>query len=287
MRQLINYIKRELQACVEDDELATITKALCCEGLGIEEYAWYLRDPVSLTDNQVALLGQAITRLKGGEPLQYVLGTAPFAGLTFNVDSHVLIPRPETAGLVQFVAEERPSRILDMGTGSGCIAIALAHRLPTAEVYACDLSNEALHVAANNAADNQVHITFTPCNLLDADAASTLPKGCDCLVSNPPYIRRVERHFMEERVTGWEPSLALFVPDDDPLLFYRAIARIGQTDVLRPGGQIAVEINQLFGAETCILFSLYGYEEVRLRFDLFGQPRYVTCRKPTSSEPQP
>lgn len=92
---------------------------------------------------------------------------------------------------------------------------------------------------------------------------------------------------MEERVTGWEPSLALFVPDDDPLLFYRAIARIGQTDVLRPGGQIAVEINQLFGAETCILFSLYGYEEVRLRFDLFGQPRYVTCRKPTSSEPQP
>lgn len=287
MRQLINYIKRELQACVEDDELATITKALCCEGLSIEEYAWYLRDPVSLTDNQVALLGQAITRLKGGEPLQYVLGTAPFAGLTFNVDSHVLIPRPETAGLVQFVAEERPSRILDMGTGSGCIAIALAHRLPTAEVYACDLSDEALHVAANNAADNQVHITFTPCNLLDADAASTLPKGCDCLVSNPPYIRRVERHFMEERVTGWEPSLALFVPDDDPLLFYRAIARIGQTDVLRPGGQIAVEINQLFGAETCILFSLYGYEEVRLRFDLFGQPRYVTCRKPISSEPQP
>ena len=272
MRQLINYIKRELQACVEDDELATITKALCCEGLGIKEYAWYLRDPVSLTDNQVALLGQAITRLKGGEPLQYVLGTAPFAGLTFNVDSHVLIPRPETAGLVQFVAEERPSRILDMGTGSGCIAIALAHRLPTAEVYACDLSDEALHAAANNAADNQVHITFTPCNLLDADAASTLPKGCDCLVSNPPYIRRVERHFMEERVTGWEPSLALFVPDDDPLLFYQAIARIGQTDVLRPGGQIAVEINQLFGAETCILFSLYGYEEVRLRFDLFGQP---------------
>lgn len=287
MRQLINYIKRELQACVEDDELATITKALCCEGLGIEEYVWYLRDPVSLTDNQVALLGQAITRLKGGEPLQYVLGTAPFAGLTFNVDSHVLIPRPETAGLVQFVAEERPSRILDMGTGSGCIAIALAHRLPTAKVYACDLSDEALHVAANNAADNQVHITFTPCNLLDADAASTLPKGCDCLVSNPPYIRRVERHFMEERVTGWEPSLALFVPDDDPLLFYRAIARIGQTDVLRPSGQIAVEINQWFGAETCILFSLYGYEEVRLRFDLFGQPRYVTCRKPTSSEPQP
>lgn len=287
MRQLINYIKRELQACVEDDELAAITKALCCEGLGIEEYVWYLRDPVSLTDNQVALLGQAITRLKGGEPLQYVLGTAPFAGLTFNVDSHVLIPRPETAGLVQFVAEERPSRILDMGTGSGCIAIALAHRLPTAEVYACDLSDEALHVAANNAADNQVHITFTPCNLLDADAASTLPKGCDCLVSNPPYIRRVERHFMEERVTGWEPSLALFVPDDDPLLFYRAIARIGQTDVLRPGGQIAVEVNQLFGAETCILFSLYGYEEVRLRFDLFGQPRYVTCRKPISSEPQP
>lgn len=92
---------------------------------------------------------------------------------------------------------------------------------------------------------------------------------------------------MEERVTGWEPSLALFVPDDDPLLFYRAIARIGQTDVLRPGGQIVVEINQLFGAETCILFSLYGYEEVRLRFDLFGQPRYVTCRKPISSEPQP
>lgn len=283
MRELQNTLRRALSPVYAADELSTVVKALCCELLGVSEWAYYLKDPVTLSDAQQRALSDAVQRLRQGEPLQYVLGTSPFAGEELAVDGRVLIPRPETAGLVRLAAQQletmpgAPHRVLDLGTGSGCIAIALARAVPGAAVYGCDVSADALAVAAANAQRSGAGVHFFPFDMLSPTALPAT--GFSCLVSNPPYIRRCERAYMDERVTRWEPPLALFVPDADPLLFYRAVAQLGQTDALLPGGTVCVEINQLYGFETCTLFELYGYRDVRLSYDLFGQPRFVTCRK--------
>ncbi|MBE6292517.1 MAG: peptide chain release factor N(5)-glutamine methyltransferase [Bacteroidales bacterium] len=247
--------------------------------LGISSTAYYLKEEVTLTTEQGTLLQGIIDRLRQGEPLQYIEGKAPFCGMEFAVNSSVLIPRPETAELADWIVCEHATqhpRILDLGTGSGCIAIALSKQLPQATIEACDISAEALTIAKENARMNEAPVSFFTHDMLDL--GTPLPHSYDILVSNPPYIRQSEAADMSIQVTEWEPHTALFVPDDDALRFYRAIAELGQTEALRPGGHIYVEINQALGKETVALFEAYGYQDVELRKDIYGNERMIGVR---------
>lgn len=279
MKQLIDKLQTALSGIYEGHELTAIIRTICCDMLGIGTATYYLKEAVTLTSEQESLLRSITDRLQQGEPLQYIEGKAPFCGMEFAVNSSVLIPRPETAELVDWIAREHATqqpRILDLGTGSGCIAIALSKRLPQAEIEACDISAEALTVAKENARMNEAPVSFFTHDMLDL--GTPLPHSYDILVSNPPYIRQSEAADMSIQVTEWEPHTALFVPDDDALRFYRAIAELGQTKALRPGGHIYVEINQALGKETVALFEAYGYQDVELRKDIYGNERMIGVR---------
>lgn len=279
MKQLIDKLQTSLSGIYEGHELTAIIRTICCDMLGISSTAYYLKEAVTLTTEQGTLLQGIIDRLRQGEPLQYIEGKAPFCGMEFAVNSSVLIPRPETAELVDWIVCEHATqqpRILDLGTGSGCIAIALSKQLPQATIEACDISAEALTVAKENARMNEAPVSFFTHDMLDL--GTPLPHSYDILVSNPPYIRQNEAADMSIQVTEWEPHTALFVPDDDALRFYRAIAELGQTEALRPGGHIYVEINQALGKETVALFEAYGYQDVELRKDIYGNERMIGVR---------
>lgn len=279
MKQLIDKLQTSLSGTYEGHELTAIIRTICCDMLGIDTATYYLKEAVTLTTEQGTLLQGIIDRLRQGEPLQYIEGKAPFCGMEFAVNSSVLIPRPETAELVDWIVCEHATqqpRILDLGTGSGCIAIALSKQLPQATIEACDISAEALTIAKENARMNEAPVSFFTHDMLDL--GTPLPHSYDILVSNPPYIRQSEAADMSIQVTEWEPHTALFVPDDDALRFYRAIAELGQTEALRPGGHIYVEINQALGKETVALFEAYGYQDVELRKDIYGNERMIGVR---------
>lgn len=223
------------------------------------------------------------SRLIQGEPVQYVLGFADFCGHRFRVTPDVLIPRTETEELTRWAMDEclasnspsSPCHILDLCTGSGCIAISLALAQPAARVTAVDISAAALDVARHNAAAlGAANVTFVQNDVL----ISHLSPLISCIVSNPPYVCQSEAVDMSATVTDHEPSLALFVPDEDPLLFYRAIARIGH-EVLVPGGRIMVELNAALAASTRQLFVDDGYNDVQLRNDQFGKPRMLSAKR--------
>ena len=280
VKQLIDKLQTSLSGTYEGHELTAIIRTICCDMLGIDTATYYLKEAVTLTTEQGTLLQGIIDRLRQGEPLQYIEGKAPFCGMEFAVNSSVLIPRPETAELVDWIVCEHTTqhpRILDLGTGSGCIAIALSKQLPQATIEACDISAEALTIAKENARMNEAPVSFFTHDMLDL--GTPLPHSYDILVSNPPYIRQSEAADMSIQVTEWEPHTALFVPDDDALRFYRAIAELGQTEALRPGGHIYVEINQALGKETVALFKSYEYKDVKLRKDIYGNNRMIKCKK--------
>ena len=280
MEQLIERISIALGERYDRQELASITRTVCCDLLGVGNTTYYIKEKVTLNDEQEQLLHDILRRLRQGEPLQYIEGRTPFCGMDFKVTPAVLIPRPETAELIDWVASEHshePLRLIDLGTGSGCIAIALSRKLPQATVDACDISPEALAVAGENNRANGERVSFFRHDILDL--ATPLPHTYNIIVSNPPYIMQSEQADMERTVTEWEPHTALFVPDDDALRFYRAIAEIGRTEALQPGGSIYVEINQRLGAETVALFEAYGYKEVTLRRDIYGNERMIKCLK--------
>ncbi|MCC3153715.1 peptide chain release factor N(5)-glutamine methyltransferase [Hymenobacter sp. BT770] len=217
-------------------------------------------------------------RLLAHEPVQYVLGQAFFGEMTLEVTPATLIPRPETEELVRVIAQEQQGRtglhVLDVGTGSGCLAIALADALPQADVLAVDISEAALDVARRNAARYAPTVVFQHVDILQGLPAAVAPGTLDVLVSNPPYVRESERLLMRENVLAWEPATALFVPDDDPLLFYRRLRDVGH-DLLRPGGGLYLEINEALGSDTAALLIKHGYEDVRVLTDMFGKARIV------------
>jgi release factor glutamine methyltransferase len=280
MKILIYKIVRALAERYDKEDQSAIVRAVCCDMLGIPTTTYYIKEEIALTAEQESRLEEILRRLQQGEPLQYIEGKAPFCGMEFAVRPGVLIPRPETAELVDWIVQDHSSqspRTLDMGTGSGCIAIALDKQLPGAKVEACDISPEALAVAKENNERNGAAVTFFKHDILDLTAP--LPHSYNIIVSNPPYIMQSEHSTMEQHVTEWEPRTALFVPDEDALCFYRAIAEIGMTEALEPGGCIYVEINQALGAETVALFESYGYKEVTLRRDFFGNNRMIKCLK--------
>ena len=221
-----------------------------------------------------------LARLKQREPLQYILQEAPFCGLSFHVEKGALIPRPETEELVEWMVSDYQKagkvRILDIGTGSGCIPVTLAERLPEAEVASCDVSAEALKVAAVNVKRYGDKVTLFQADILQDELPDC---QVDVLVSNPPYITDSERKDMEVNVLDWEPELALFVPDTDPLRFYRRIAQKG-LDWLTEGGALYFEINRAYGAETVRMLEECGYRDIVLRKDLSGNDRMIKAVRP-------
>ena len=222
-----------------------------------------------------AVLRHIQQRLLQGEPVQYVLGVAEFGGRQFRVAPGVLIPRPETLELCQWVEEERGITILDIGTGSGCIACTLAAELPEAQVTAWDISEAALSVARENAKRTNVHVSFEQ---VDALNIPLTPDKWDIIISNPPYICERERAAMERHVLDYEPSLALFVPDDDPLLFYRAIADYARQS-LTAGGSLFFEINPLYAEQLQSLLSSMSYHHIEVRDDQYGKPRMIKAQR--------
>ncbi len=230
-----------------------------------------------------------LTRLRAHEPLQYILGETEFYGRTFTVTPDVLIPRPETEELVQQVLQDvgksntqssilhSQFSILDVGTGSGCLAVTLAAELPTAQVEAWDLSEAALAIARRNAGRNGVTVSFRNQDVLTAPFFA-LASPLSLLVSNPPYVTRSEAERMQPNVLDHEPHLALFVPDDDPLVFYEALARLG-TQALVPGGRAFVEINERLGAETAEVFRRHGFASAEVLRDLSGKDRFVRAER--------
>lgn len=226
-------------------------------------------------------LEQLAVRLERQEPIQYVLGQADFCGRTFKVSPAVLIPRPETEELCQWVVEEVREQwraageglsVLDIGTGSGCIAVTLAAELAEARVRAWDISEEALQVARGNAMTNGVSVSFEHHDALHA--TTTAQPTTDLIVSNPPYICNRERTAMEANVLEHEPHTALFVPDDDPLLFYRAIALYGR-EALKPGGRLYFEINPVYRAPLDEMLRRMSYHDIATRADQYGKQRMI------------
>jgi release factor glutamine methyltransferase len=227
-----------------------------------------------------------IEQLLTGEPVQYVLGLAEFGPHCFRVAPGVLIPRPETYELCRWILQstggQPPCAILDIGTGSGCIACTLAAALPQATVTAWDISEEALRIARKNAECLGVTVTFEQVDVLNMSLTShpsplTSHKR-DLIVSNPPYICQKERAAMEQNVLEHEPSIALFVPDNDPLLFYRAIAELGQQN-LKPDGWLYFEINPLYAGDMLQLLSTMSYHDIEIKEDQFGKQRMIRAQR--------
>jgi release factor glutamine methyltransferase len=221
-------------------------------------------------------------RLVAHEPVQYVLGTAHFAGMELEVTPATLIPRPETEELAQLIAQKQGGKagltVLDVGTGSGCLALALAQSLRPARTIAVDISAEALAVATRNAARYELKVEFQQVDILQAEPTDLPPGSLDVLVSNPPYVRDSELPLMRDNVLAWEPATALFVPDNDPLLFYRRLAELAAT-LLRAGGTVYLEINEELGPETAALFPVPAFTQVRVIADFFGKNRFVRATK--------
>lgn len=226
----------------------------------------------------VAQLKSILTELATHKPIQYVLGEAWFAGMRFYVNEHTLIPRPETEELVDWIRETIQNstfniqHIIDIGTGSGCIPVALKKKLPQLSIISLDVSKEALEVAQKNAQTLQVNIELQEINFLDETHWDQLPVT-DIIVSNPPYIKQSEQSDMAKHVLDFEPSIALFVPDNDPLIFYRKIILFGRTHLTK-GGSIFLEINEMLGNEVVHLFKSAGYV-TELKKDLQGKDRMV------------
>ncbi|MBR2395453.1 MAG: peptide chain release factor N(5)-glutamine methyltransferase [Bacteroidaceae bacterium] len=269
MKEILQRIDDALDGRYAAAELETIKKALCLEYLGISAVSFYTKEKLSADTDK---LDKALARLAKGEPLQYVIGLTPFCGLTFRVDGRVLIPRPETAELVDWVAGDAAPNgsLLDVGTGSGCIAISLAHRLAGWKVQGWDISEGALEVARENNTLNGTEVEFRKADILKAEPDCRL----DVIVSNPPYVMESEKAQMEDTVLDYEPHLALFVSDSDPLLFYKAIAEFGHR-ALNTGGRLYFEINPLLVEEMKDMLMGAGYRDVQVRNDIFGKPRMI------------
>ena len=288
----MNYqqLWRSLTQHYEEGEAKAIARMVFEVRYGLTLSDLLLGKDTQLSANDQKEVEEIARRLLLHEPVQYILGRADFCGRSYHVAPGVLIPRPETEELCRYVIahcaaqKKEPCHILDIGTGSGCIAITLAAEIPDSIVTAWDISEEALQIAQDNAQRLGVHVNFEHRDILKQQGPPLTAHHAphtpcwDIISSNPPYILYKERERMEDNVLNFEPHTALFVPDNDPLLFYRAIAETAQA-TLKPAGILAVEINRAYGSETCELLKNYDFNEITLHKDSYHNNRFIIARR--------
>lgn len=288
LKEIKDIFHKELGEIYPKEEIDSFFYSCIEHYLKLERFILAIQPGITLTKEEEQPLFEALSELKLEKPLQYILGTAHFMDLELQVNENVLIPRPETEELVQWILldteqsgrviersrNDRSLQILDIGTGSGCIAIALAKHLPNVKVFALDVSEGALNMARKNAVSNGVDITFLHEDILNTE----LELDFDVIVSNPPYVRELEKNEIQKNVKDFEPDTALFVPDEDSLLFYRAIIDFAENH-LSEKGKLYFEINQYLGEETKALFHARNFSEIELRKDMFGNDRMLKAIK--------
>ncbi|MDC0341697.1 peptide chain release factor N(5)-glutamine methyltransferase [Flavobacteriaceae bacterium] len=269
-----------LQGVYDKEEVHCFFYILCDFFLQYSRFEVSMALDTIVSAKNTTAFEKALLRLKKQEPIQYILGTTEFYGLTFKVNEHTLIPRPETEELVDWVLSNLHDQdsmldILDIGTGSGCIAISLAKNIPTARVSGLDVSEKALEIAKENAVKNQVLVSFCQKDIL---RTTSLEKKYDVIVSNPPYVRQLEKKAMNANVLDYEPGIALFVPNEDPLLFYRKIAQLAMVS-LQTRGWLYFEINEYLSKEMDVLLKEIGFANIEIKKDFREVPRMIKCQK--------
>ena len=316
MQTGLSFFKEQLRDYYTESEIKLFYRMIMESVYGLDLQSVLLGKDTQIFSEEKPVIEKAIEDLKKFRPIQYILGETEFYGLKFKVNEHVLIPRPETEELVEqvvkgeryrvkgtgftvhgsrftpypspftlhpspFTLHPSPFTLLDIGTGSGCIAVALARFLPEAEVYASDISEKALEVALENALYNRTDVRFVRHDIFDA-WPENLPEQFDVIVSNPPYVTPEEKGVMSKNVLNYEPHRALFVPQEKPLLFYERIADIAQ-ERLKANGRLYFEINAVYGKDTAEMLRKKGFQTVRLLKDISGNERMVV----TSPQPPP
>ncbi|MBK7212048.1 MAG: peptide chain release factor N(5)-glutamine methyltransferase [Bacteroidales bacterium] len=283
--QLYTHLLSELKAIYPYEEARSIVYILMEQYLQVSKAKVMMRFGFEVPDSSLPPLAKAMEELLEHKPMQYIMGKSWFLEGEFKVNQNVLIPRPETEELTNLIIEELnsltidsnfPLKILDIGTGSGCIAITLKNHFPEMSVFAVDLSEEALSLARINALDHKADVIFIHADILDQQTLDDLP-SFDVIVSNPPYVLESEKKLMQQNVLKFEPHSALFVPDADPLRYYKAIDEFASYK-LRPGGYIFLEINERFGEEVKLLYLKSGFRKVDTLKDLSSKDRFVICR---------
>ncbi len=277
------YLLKELRKRYSENESTSITRLIL-------EYIAYplslcLREPDKITPSRVITqINHIVAEIHTDRPIQYILGSVQFCDLNIKVNESVLIPRPETEEMVQTILSAhgpKYRKIIDLGTGSGCIALALKHHFPEALVSGLDVSRDALSIARQNASLNMLSVNWLEGDLLNRsmlEESMDQSSGFDLVASNPPYVMDSEKNLMEARVLFYEPGRALFVKDQDPLLYYRAILGFCDTYLLK-GGHLWVEINEKLGMETAALFDKAGYQLIQIKKDIHEKERFIHARK--------
>lgn len=283
MQYSMQHILKELDGLYSKPEISVLTQIILEEVCGHSVRGITTGKNNHLSGSERRKVEDIVLRLKNGEPIQYILGKSEFYGLAFKVTPDVLIPRPETEELVEWIlaadcSSGRPSgrSVLDIGTGSGCIAVTLAKKMKYADVYAWDISEGALKIASENALLNGVDVRFSLQDIFQPVDNTLL---LDVVVSNPPYVTESEKGKMEPNVLGFEPHVALFVPDDRALVFYERIADVSLV-LLRDGGELYFEINREKGPEVCDMLRDKGFDRIELRQDISGNERMIRALKP-------
>jgi len=275
-----NTIREKLSPIYAPEEAESLSRLILEHVTGFSRLQLHLHQSDRLSEPKIMQIGEILNRLATHEPIQYILGEADFYGLKFCVTPAVLIPRAETEELVDWIISEEKETcksLLDIGTGSGCIPIAIDRHATIGKIEGWDISAEALEIARQNAMRNDSRVQFSLQDIFDT---SSLPESAkwDVIVSNPPYVLTEESALMEQNVVGFEPHLALFVPDNDPLLFYRTIARFAAAH-LQPHGMLYFEINERMGERTSELLREQGFSEILTRKDLQGKERMIRAKR--------
>lgn len=277
LKDLKYYFQEKLSPIYGQEEASSFFYWLVEDFLQIKKSNVVFHFSEEIKEVEQAKFENALERLLQHEPIQYITGATEFMGLKFQVTSDVLIPRTETEELVEWILNDfqgksgESLKILDIGTGSGCIAISLAKYLPKVRVFALDISEKSLEVARQNAEANSVEIQFIQGNILENLKWN---ETFDILVSNPPYVTPSEKKWMSDNVLKYEPHTAIFAPDETPLLFYEAIARMGKNS-LRPGGKLYFEINEAYGQELINLLTHFSYKDILLKKDFLAKDRFI------------
>jgi len=273
------YLKKELNDIYNDPEIRVLTDILIKTITGITKLHQLYDNWYVITNNEAAEVIQFTKDLKSGKPIQYITGETTFYNCIIKLNSSTLIPRPETEELVDLIIRENKGyagNIIDFGTGSGCIAIALAANLENSKVTGVDISDEATRIACENSALNNVKVDFLVDDIFNPHPEKLAKAGI--IVSNPPYIRNSEKHLMAENVLGFEPHLALFVSDSEPLVFYDAILKLA-VNILLSEGRIYFEINEAMGSSMVKLLESFGYSQIKITQDINGKQRIIEGRK--------